>query len=91
MLRASEVVVYLFGWLEKIAGLGDVFMGNLIDKDQDGFGGLVGFLADHLGHAFADVLFLFFAEGSGNPDAYVWHDSSLIYVRCCILIIKSVL
>jgi hypothetical protein len=52
-------------------------VGNLIDKDQDGFGGLVGFFADHLGHALADILFLFFAEGSGNPDAYVWHDSIL--------------
>lgn len=72
---------FLFGWLEKIAGLGDVFMGDLIDKDQDGFGGLVGFPAYHLGHAFADVLFLFFTEGSSNPDAYVWHDSFLLYMR----------
>ena len=70
----------LFGWLEQIAGLGDVFVGNFIDKDQYGFRWLIGLFADHLGHAFADFLFLFFAEGSGNPDADVWHDCSYIYM-----------
>ncbi len=67
----------LFGWLKKIAGLGNIFMGNLIDKDQNSLGRLIGFLADHLGNAFADFLFLLLAEAPCNPDIYIRHNNSL--------------
>jgi hypothetical protein len=62
--------------LEKISGFGNVFMGNFINKDENSLGRLIGFLADHLGYAFTDLFFLFFAEGSCNSDIYIRHNCS---------------
>lgn len=63
--------------LEKISGLGNVFMGNFINKYENSLGRLVSFLADHFGNAFADLLFLLFAEGSCYSDIYIRHNDSL--------------
>jgi hypothetical protein len=82
MFIFNEKTARLFRRLEKIPRLGDVFVGNLIDKDEYGLGGLVGFFADHLSDTFADVLFLFLGEGSGNPNIYIGHDNSLRYDVC---------
>ena len=67
---------YLLGWFQEISTFCNVFVGYLINEDEDCFGRLVRLFGNHLGDALAYLLFLIFCEGTGDPYVNVGHDDS---------------
>ena len=68
----------LFWWCQQLTVLGDVFVGHLINKNNDRFRWLVCFSGNDVRDSPADFGFLIFVESSGDSDIYIWHNYSFL-------------
>jgi len=59
---------------QQLSALCNIFMLILINKDEDGVLGLIGYFGDYFGYTTAYLLFLLPVQFAGYPDVDVGHD-----------------
>jgi len=62
---------------------GDIFVGQFVNKNQNGILRFIGYLGDHIGYPPTDAGFLFLIQGAGHADIHIGHDF-LLYSGCWV-------